>query len=212
MEFYSYWRSSAAYRVRIALAYKGLSTNTHYVHLLKEGGEQRTAQYQALNPAQLVPVLVDGDLTLNQSLAILEYLEAKHPEPALLPADLNQAMQVRAVALDIACDIHPLNNLRVLQYLTGTLELTEQQKLHWIQHWLQQGLQALELRLQKTAGLCCFGDEVSWADICLIPQIYNALRFSLDMSAYPTLKRIYQHCTSLPAFIKASPEQQPDAQ
>lgn len=212
MEFYSYWRSSAAYRVRIALAYKGLSADTHYVHLLKEGGEQRTAQYQALNPAQLVPVLVDGDLTLNQSLAILEYLEAKHPEPALLPADLNQAMQVRAVALDIACDIHPLNNLRVLQYLTGTLELTEQQKLHWIQHWLQQGLQALELRLQKTAGLCCFGDEVSWADICLIPQIYNALRFSLDMSAYPTLKGIYQHCTSLPAFIKASPEQQPDAQ
>lgn len=212
MEFYSYWRSSAAYRVRIALAYKGLSAHTHYVHLLKEGGEQRTAQYQALNPAQLVPVLVDGDLTLNQSLAILEYLEAKHPEPALLPADLNQAMQVRAVALDIACDIHPLNNLRVLQYLTGTLELTEQQKLHWIQHWLQQGLQALELRLQKTSGLCCFGDEVSWADICLIPQIYNALRFSLDMSAYPTLKRIYQHCTSLPAFIKASPEQQPDAQ
>ena len=212
MEFYSYWRSSAAYRVRIALAYKGLSADTHYVHLLKEGGEQRTAQYQALNPAQLVPVLVDGDLTLNQSLAILEYLEAKHPEPALLPADLNQAMQVRAVALDIACDIHPLKNLRGLQYLTGTLELTEQQKLHWIQHWLQQGLQALELRLQKTAGLCCFGDEVSWADICLIPQIYNALRFSLDMSAYPTLKRIYQHCTSLPAFIKASPEQQPDAQ
>lgn len=207
MEFYSYWRSSAAYRVRIALAYKGLSVDTHYVHLLKEGGEQRTAQYQALNPAQLVPVLVDGDLTLNQSLAILEYLEAKHPEPALLPADLNQAMQVRAVALDIACDIHPLNNLRVLQYLTGTLELTEQQKLHWIQHWLQQGLQALELRVQKTAGLCCFGDEVSWADICLIPQIYNALRFSLDMSAYPTLKRIYQHCTSLPAFIKA-PQQQ----
>lgn len=212
MEFYSYWRSSAAYRVRIALAYKGLSADTHYVHLLKEGGEQRTAQYQALNPAQLVPVLVDGDLTLNQSLAILEYLEAKHPEPALLPGDLNQAMQVRAVALDIACDIHPLNNLRVLQYLTGTLELTEQQKLNWIQHWLQQGLQALELRLQKTAGLCCFGDEISWADICLIPQIYNALRFSLDMSAYPTLKRIYQHCTLLPAFIKASPEQQPDAQ
>lgn len=212
MEFYSYWRSSAAYRVRIALALKGLPVETHYVHLLKEGGEQRTAQYQALNPAQLVPVLVDGDLTLNQSLAILEYLEAKHPQPALLPADLNLAMQVRAVALDIACDIHPLNNLRVLQYLTGTLELTEQQKLNWIQHWLQQGLQALEIRLQKTAGRCCFGDEVSWADICLVPQIYNALRFSLDMSAYPTLKRIYQHCTSLPAFIKASPEQQPDAQ
>lgn len=212
MEFYSYWRSSAAYRVRIALAYKGLTAETHYVHLLKEGGEQLTAEYQALNPAQLVPVLVDGDLRLNQSLAILEYLEVKHPLPALLPVDLTQAMQVRAVALDIACDIHPLNNLRVLQYLTGTLELTEQQKLHWIQHWLQQGLQALELRLQKTAGLCCFGDEVSWADICLVPQIYNALRFSLDMSAYPTLKRIYQHCTQLPAFIKASPEQQPDAQ
>ena len=212
MELYSYWRSSAAYRVRIALALKGLPVQSHYVHLLKDGGEQRSTGYQALNPAQLVPVLVDGDLTLNQSLAILEYLEAKYPQPALLPADLTQAMQVRAVALDIACDIHPLNNLRVLQYLTATLELTEQQKLNWIQHWLQQGLQALELRLQKTAGHCCFGDEVSWADICLIPQIYNALRFSLDMSAYPTLKRIYQHCTQLPAFIKASPEQQPDAQ
>ncbi|WP_306518045.1 maleylacetoacetate isomerase [Rheinheimera sp.] len=212
MEFYSYWRSSAAYRVRIALAYKGLTADTRYVHLLRDGGEHRAAGYQSLNPAQLVPVLVDGDLKLNQSLAILEYLEALHPTPALLPKNLKLAMQVRAVALDIACDIHPLNNLRVLQYLTGPLGLSEQQKLHWIQHWLQQGLQALELRLQATASSCCFGDDVTWADICLVPQIYNAVRFSLDMSAYPTLKRIYQHCTSLPAFIKASPEQQPDAQ
>ena len=212
MEFYSYWRSSAAYRVRIVLALKGLPVDMQYVHLLKDGGQQRLPAYRALNPSQLLPTLVDGDLTLNQSLAILEYLEIKQPQPALLPADVHLAMQVRAVTLDIACDIHPLNNLRVLQYLTGPLQLSEQQKLHWILHWLQQGFQALELRLADQAGQYCFGDAVTWADVCLIPQIYNALRFGLDMSPYPTLSRIYQHCLTLPAFISASPEQQVDAQ
>lgn len=212
MEFYSYWRSSAAYRVRIALAVKGLPVEMHYVHLLKEGGQQRLPDYRLLNPSQLVPTLVDGDFTLNQSLAILEYLEVKHPQPALLPADLHLAMKVRAITLDIACDIHPLNNLRVLQYLTGPLQLTEQQKLHWILHWLQQGFQALESRLADQAGHFCFGDSLSWADVCLIPQIYNALRFGLDMSPYPTLWRIYQHCQTIPAFVSASPEQQADAQ
>lgn len=212
MEFYSYWRSSAAYRVRIALAFKGINTDTHYVHLLKDGGQQRLPTYKTLNPSQLVPTLVDGELTLNQSLAILEYLEIKQPQPALLPTDLQLALKVRAVTLDIACDIHPLNNLRVLQYLTGPLQLSEQQKLHWIQHWLQQGFQALELRLSHQAGNCCFGDTVTWADLCLIPQIYNALRFGLDMSPYPTLWRVYQYCQTLPAFIAAAPEQQPDAQ
>ena len=184
----------------------------HYVHLLRDGGEQRMPTYRSLNPAQLVPTLVDGDLTLNQSLAMLEYLEQQYPTPALLPADPMLAIQVRAVTLDIACDIHPLNNLRVLQYLTGPLQLTEQQKLHWILHWLQQGLQALEQKLEGRAGTCCFADEVSWADICLIPQIYNALRFGLDMSPYPTLQRIYQHCSRLPAFVAAAPEHQADAQ
>jgi maleylacetoacetate isomerase len=212
MELYSYWRSSAAYRVRIALALKGLQVDLNPVHLLKDGGQQRQAAYQAVNPAQLVPTLVDEDFVLNQSLAILDYLEGCYPEPALLPQDLRQAVQVRAVALDIACDIHPLNNLRVLQYLTGPLQLNEQQKLHWIQHWLQQGFQALEQRLSRQAGRFCFGEEITWADVCLIPQIYNALRFGLDMSPYPTLQRIYQHCIELPAFIAAAPEQQVDAQ
>lgn len=212
MELYSYWRSSAAYRVRIALALKGVSADMHAVHLLQDGGQQRQAGYQTLNPAQLVPTLIDGDLVLNQSLAILEYLEALYPTPALLPADITQAVQVRAFALDIACDIHPLNNLRVLQYLTGPLQLSEQQKLHWILHWLQQGFQALELRVSKHSGPYCFGDTVTWADVCLIPQIYNALRFGLDMTPYPTLERIYQQCKTLPAFIQASPEMQPDAQ
>lgn len=212
MEFYSYWRSSAAYRVRIALAIKNLPVDLHYVHLLKEGGQQRLPAYTALNPSQLVPTLVDEELTLNQSLAILEYLEIKQPQPALLPTELHLAMKVRAVTLDIACDIHPLNNLRVLQYLTGPLQLSEQQKLHWIQHWLQQGFQALEHRLIDVAGSCCFGDSVTWADVCLVPQIYNALRFGLDMSPYPTLWRVYQHCLTIPAFIAASPEQQADAQ
>lgn len=212
MELYSYWRSSAAYRVRIALALKGLQVDLHPVHLLKDGGEQRQALYQAVNPAQLVPALVDEDLVLHQSLAILDYLEGRYPEPALLPQDLHQAVQVRAVALDIACDIHPLNNLRVLQYLTGPLQLNEQQKLHWILHWLQQGFQALEQRLSRHAGRYCFGENITWADICLIPQIYNALRFGLDMSPYPTLQRIYLHCVELPAFVAAAPEQQPDAQ
>lgn len=212
MELYSYWRSSAAYRVRIALALKGLAVDLHPVHLLQDGGQQRHADYQALNPAQLVPTLVDNELVLNQSLAILDYLEASYPEPALLPKELALAVQVRAVTLDIACDIHPLNNLRVLQYLTGPLQLTEQQKLHWILHWLQLGFQALEQRLRRQAGTCCFGDQVTWADICLVPQIYNALRFGLDMTPYPTLSRIYRHCIELPAFITAAPEQQADAQ
>ncbi len=212
MELYSYWRSSAAYRVRIALALKGLAVDLHPVHLLQDGGQQRQADYVALNPAQLVPTLVDDDFVLNQSLAILDYLEGCYPQPALLPTDLRQAVQVRAVALDIACDIHPLNNLRVLQYLTGPLQLTEQQKLHWILHWLQQGFQALEQRLSQQAGQYCFGDVITWADICLIPQIYNALRFGLDMTPYPTLQRIYRHCNELPAFVAAAPEQQIDAQ
>jgi maleylacetoacetate isomerase len=212
MELYSYWRSSAAYRVRIALALKGLAVDLHPVHLLQDGGQQRRAEYQALNPAQLVPTLVDNELVLNQSLAILDYLEACYPEPALLPQELSLAVQVRAVTLDIACDIHPLNNLRVLQYLTGPLQLTEQQKLHWILHWLQLGFQALEQRLSQQAGTCCFGNQVTWADICLVPQIYNALRFGLDMSPYPTLNRIYRYCIELPAFIIAAPEQQADAQ
>lgn len=211
MILYSYWRSSAAYRVRIALALKALPAEVVPVHLLKEGGQQKTVAYQKLNPAQLVPCLVDADLTLNQSLAIIEYLDVLHPQVRLIPAEPLLGAQVRAFALDIACDIHPLNNLRVLQYLSGTLGIDETQKLQWIQHWLSQGFSALEQRLAQTAGDCCFGDQLTLADVVLVPQVYNAIRFQLDLCAYPQINRLYQRLSQLPAFVQAAPEQQPDA-
>jgi maleylacetoacetate isomerase len=212
LTLHSYWRSSAAYRVRIALAHKGLNASQVPVHLLKDGGQQHAEPYKTLNPAQLVPTLQHDGLTLHQSLAIIEYLDAVFPQQPLLPKDPAQAALVRAQALDIACDIHPLNNLRVLQYLTGTLAVTEQQKTDWILHWLRQGFSALEQRLAVTAGTCCVGDTVTLADLCLVPQVYNALRFALDLTPYPHLLRVYRHCLTLPAFASAAPEQQPDAQ
>ncbi|MCH8537256.1 MAG: maleylacetoacetate isomerase [Alkalimonas sp.] len=212
MKLYGYWRSSAAYRVRIMLAIKQLDFESVPVHLVKDGGQQHQDAYKALNPAELVPTLQEGNLTLNQSLAMLEYLEEQHPSPALLPADAASKARVRAMALDIACDIHPLNNLRVLQYLTQTLQLTEQQKMAWIHHWLQTGFHALEQRLVSTAGDYCFSDQLSLADVCLVPQVYNALRFQLDMTPFPTIQAIYQRCNQLPAFQVAAPEQQDDAQ
>lgn len=211
MKLYSYWRSSAAYRVRIVLHLKQLGFETIPVHLLQDGGQQHSAGYQLLNPAQLVPVLQDDNISLNQSLAIIEYLDEMYPEPALLPTDIKCRAEVRALALDIACDIHPLNNLRVLQYLTGPLALNEQQKLTWIQHWLTTGFTALEQRLNLTAGEYCYGDHITLADICLVPQVYNALRFNLDVQSYPHIYRIYQHCQQLAAFALAAPEQQADA-
>jgi len=212
LTLYTYWRSSAAYRVRIALALKAVDVQQIPVHLLKDGGQQRAEPYKALNPAQLVPTFQHDDLTLNQSLAIIEYLDAVYPEPKLLPAEPAAAAVVRALALDIACDIHPLNNLRVLQYLTGTLGVTEAQKSEWILHWLRQGFRALEQRLELTAGQYCVGDNISLADLCLVPQVYNALRFSLDLTPYPTIDRVYQHCMTHSAFVAAAPEQQSDAQ
>lgn len=212
MKLYSYWRSSAAYRVRIALNLKQLSFETIPVHLIKDGGQQHSAEYQLLNPNQLVPTYVDGELSLNQSLAIIEYLDEMYPEPVLLPEDPAVKAQVRALALDIACDIHPLNNLRVLQYLTGPLALNEDQKTEWNHHWLHTGFRALEQRLQTTAGEFCYGDSVTLADVCLVPQMYNALRFKLDTLEYPTISRIYHHCQQLAAFALAAPEQQSDAQ
>lgn len=212
LTLYTYWRSSAAYRVRIALALKGLDATQIPVHLLKDGGQQRAEPYKALNPAQLVPTLQHDALTLNQSLAIIEYLDAVYPQQPLLPEDPATAAVVRALALDIACDIHPLNNLRVLQYLTSTLGVSEQQKTDWIQHWLRQGFAALEQRLALTAGQYCVGDQVTLADLCLVPQVYNALRFAVDLTPYPQIQKVYQQCLLLPAFVSASPEQQPDAQ
>jgi maleylacetoacetate isomerase len=211
MKLFGYWRSSAAYRVRIALNLKQLSCEHESVHLVKNGGEQHSAEYQSLNPNELVPTLVDDDFSLNQSMAILEYLEQKYPQLPLLPESLEAQMTCRAIALDIACDIHPLNNLRVLQYLTSELQHSDQEKNDWIIHWLQVGFTNLEKTLYKTAGVFCFGDKVSWADICLGPQVYNAERFKLDMSPYPKIANIVKHWRSLPEFIKAAPENQHDA-
>ncbi|GGW50691.1 maleylacetoacetate isomerase [Alishewanella tabrizica] len=212
MKLHSYWRSSAAYRVRIALHLKQLGFETIPVHLLRDGGQQHHIDFQQRNPSELVPVFEDDDVMLNQSLAIIEYLDETYPAPALLPKASLARAHVRAMALDIACDIHPLNNLRVLQYLTGPLALTEQQKLAWIQHWLAVGFTALEQRLALSAGQYCYGDSVSLADICLVPQVYNALRFNVSLQPYPNISRIYQHCQQLAAFVLAAPEQQPDAE
>lgn len=211
MKLHGYWRSSAAYRVRIALNIKGLEAEHCPVHLINNGGEQHSSGYQLLNPAKLVPTLEYGELSLNQSLAIIQYLEDCYPASPLLPKDPVEKAAVIAFALDIACDIHPLNNLRVLHYLTGPLALSETQKLQWIQHWLAVGFSALEKRLQTTSGLYCFGDAVTLADLCLVPQVYNALRFQLDMTDYPLIHAIYQRCNTIEAFQRAAPERQVDA-
>lgn len=211
MKLHGYWRSSAAYRVRIALNLKGVQVEHCPVHLVNNGGEQHSAAYQLLNPSELVPTLEDGELSLNQSLAIIQYLEDSYPQTPLYPKDPAQKAAVMAFALDIACDIHPLNNLRVLQYLTGPLALSEVQKMQWIQHWLAVGFSALESRLQQTARRYCFGDQITVADLCLVPQVYNALRFQLDMTNYPQISAIYQRCNEVEAFAKAAPERQVDA-
>ncbi|RLZ09450.1 maleylacetoacetate isomerase [Acinetobacter sp. 2JN-4] len=208
MKLYSYFRSSAAYRVRIALNIKQLAYETQPIHLVKN--EQQQADYQALNPSQLVPTLVDANQTLLQSISILEYLEEAYPEVALLPKNIAERAKVRAFAQAIACDIHPLNNLRVLKYLQQDLGLNDQQKSNWYQHWMLQGFQSLEAQLQDSNGQFCFGTQATFADCCLIPQVYNAKRFKIDLAAFPKIESIYQHCLTLPAFLHAAPEQQPD--
>ncbi|MEW6981777.1 maleylacetoacetate isomerase [Colwelliaceae bacterium 6471] len=212
MKLYGYWRSSAAYRVRIALHLKDIDFESIPVHLVKNGGEQHQSEYIALNPHQLVPTLVDGELVLNQSLAILDYIDAKYPNQALYPSDMLERALVQSLALDVACEIHPVNNLRVQQYLVDELGVSDAQKLAWSHHWMAKGFAAIEEKITKTAGQYCFGDVVTIADICLVPQVYNAKRFNLDMSAYPTIERVVQACNQLPAFIRALPENQADAQ
>jgi maleylacetoacetate isomerase len=210
-QLYTYFRSSASYRVRIALHLKGLSFDTVPVHLLKDGGEQHSSQYRALNPAKLVPTLADEGLTLGQSVAIMEYLEEAYPTPALLPADRAARAQVRAVVQSIACDIHPLNNLRVLQYLENTLHQDDAARATWYRHWITLGFEALESQLAATAGQFCFGDTPTLADCCLIPQVANSRRFDTPLERFPTLVRIDAHCRALPAFVAAAPENQSDA-
>lgn len=218
MKLYGYFRSSASYRVRIALNLKGLAYEQAAVHLVKHGGEQLSAAFRALNPEALVPALEDqdasGSVILTQSLAIMEYLEEVYPQPALLPRLPVQRAHVRALALAIACEIHPLNNLRVLKYLSGTLQVSEEQKNAWYRHWCESGLAVLEQRLTADphTGRYCFGDTPGLADCCLVPQIANAQRFNCDLSAMPTLLRINQACLEHTAFIQAMPANQPDAE
>ncbi len=218
MKLYGYFRSSASYRVRIALNLKGLDAEHVSVHLVKHGGEQFSDNFRVVNPDALVPALLDTDkgldIVLNQSLAIIEYLEEKYPQPALLPTNLADRAHIRSLALSVACEIHPLNNLRVLKYLTGTLGISEEQKNTWIQHWCVSGLAALEQRLaaDKRTGDFCFGNRPGLADCCLVPQIFNAQRFNCDLSGMPTLMRINQHCLSLAAFVNAMPMNQADAE
>jgi maleylpyruvate isomerase len=210
---YGYWRSSAAYRVRIALELKGLAYQTRPVHLTLAGGEQHAAPFQALNPQGLVPVLVDGEEVLSQSLAIIEYLEETHPAPPLLPGTPAARARVRALAQVVACDLHPLNNLRVLRYLGENLGASADAQTVWYRHWLQAGLAALERRLgtEPGTGEFCHGAAPTLADLCLVPQLYNARRHALDLAPFPTLTRIEAACQALPAFAAAAPERQPDA-
>ncbi|SDK61145.1 maleylacetoacetate isomerase [Pseudomonas indica] len=217
LTLYSYWRSSAAYRVRIALNLKGLVYRQVPVHLVKDGGQQHAAEYRALNPQELVPLLVDagsgaGEARIAQSLAILEYLEEVFPVPALLPADPVQRAQVRALGLHIACDIHPLNNLRVLQYLSGQLGASDEAKNAWYRHWVDTGLAAVEEGLAAFAGRLSLGERPGYLEACLIPQVYNARRFDCDLTAYPRILEMVARCESLEAFRNAAPEVQPDAQ
>ncbi len=210
LKLYHYYRSSASFRVRIALNLKQLNYTDVPVHLVKQGGEQFSADYQAINPQSLVPALEDGNKIITQSLAIIEYLDELHPVPKLLPDDSYQKALVRSFALAIAADTHPLNNLRVLKYLTDELKITEEQKNQWYQHWIATGLTALEKKLlaANQVGKFCFGDTPTLADIFLVPQLYNARRFACDLSHYPTLVRIDAHCQQQMAFKEARPQEE----
>jgi maleylpyruvate isomerase len=214
LRLYSYFRSSASYRVRIALNLKGLAYEYVPVHLVKGGGEQLRPEFQALNPSGLVPVLIDQNQVLVQSLAIIEYLEEQHPDPSLLPGRAVDRARIRSLGLTIACEIHPLNNLRVLRYLVKTLDVAEEAKNAWYRHWVEEGLAAVEKILANDphTGRFCHGDAPTLADCCLAPQIFNAERFACRLDHLPTVMRVYKECMTLPAFQQAAPEAQPDAE
>ena len=214
LRLYGYWRSSAAYRVRIALNHKRLDWESIPKHLLRGGGEHLGVDYLSRNPQGLVPTLQDGEFLLAQSLAIIEYLNETRPQPPLLPADPQSRATVRAMALAIACDVHPLNNLRVMQYLRRELGADEDAIARWIRHWIAQGFTALEAWIVRHSvdGRHCYGTSVSLADVCLVPQAYNARRFSLDLSPWPRLAAVVASLESLPAFAAARPELQSDAE
>ena len=210
MELFNYFRSSASWRVRIALALKNLDYDYRGVHLLKN--EQMAAEFGALTPAHLVPLLRDGDDLVSQSMAIIEYLDETHPEPPLLPSEPLARARVRALAQDIACEIHPLNNLRVLRYLVKQLGLDEDRKNQWSRHWCENGLAVVEQRLQSSAGLCCFGDVPGMADCLLVPQVFNARRVGCNLDAFPIALRVHDYCMSLAAFAETHPSKCPDAE
>lgn len=210
MQLYNYSRSSASYRVRIALALKGLAYDYMPVHLTKN--EQFTESYAAVSASRLVPLLKDGDALLTQSLAIIEYLDETHPEPALLPGNAQSRARIRALAQDIACEIHPLNNLRVLRYLVHDLKLSEDDKNRWYRHWVETGLETVERQLgDARSGRFCHGDAPTLADITLVPQIHNAQRLACRLDHVPAVMRVFDACMALDAFEQTRPEKCPDA-
>jgi maleylacetoacetate isomerase/maleylpyruvate isomerase len=216
---YTYWRSSAAYRVRIALNLKSLPYESVPKHLLRDGGEQKKADYLALNPQGLIPALADDGFVVPQSLAICEYLEEIHPEPRLLPGSARDRAIVRGMSLAVACDTHPLNNLPITGYLRRELGADDAAVQRWIEHWIGRGFAGLERWVGSCAGdvpadgqLYCYGSQVTLADVCLVPQMYNARRFHVELSPYPRLVSICRHLEALPAFAAARPEAQPDAE
>ncbi len=209
MELYNYFRSSASYRVRIALALKGLDYDYKPVHLVKN--EHQAESFAAVSAARLVPLLKDGDHVVTQSLAIMEYLEETHPTPPLLPADPAGRARVRTLALDVACEIHPLNNLRVLRYLVHDLKLDEDAKNRWYRHWVESGLETVERQLAAQPSRYCHGSTPTLADCTLVPQIFNAQRFECRLSHVPNVMRVFDECMKLPAFEETLPEKCPDA-
>ena len=214
MKFHGYFRSSASYRLRIALALKNIPHEQASIHLTRGGGEQFAPAFRKLNPQELVPVIEDDGHVLIQSLAIMEYLEETHPTPATLPKAPADRARVRALSQIVACEMHPLNNLRVLTYLTKQLDVPEEAKLAWYRHWVALGFTALEglLAGHPQTGRFCHGDSPTMADICLVPQVFNAKRFDCPLSAFPTVMRIHDACQALPAFADAVPAKQPDAE
>lgn len=210
MKLYGYFRSSAAFRVRIALNLKGIAYENAFIHLRK--GDQRAASYLTRNPQALVPMLDDGPHALTQSLAIVEYLEETRPAPPLLPTGAAERARVRALAQIVACDIHPIDNLRVLQYLQRELRADDAAVGRWFNQWIATGFTGLETMLARDGrtGRFCHGEAPGLADICLVPQVFNARRYDLDLAPYPTIGRIFEACMTLPAFDAAQPSKQPD--
>jgi maleylacetoacetate isomerase len=208
LTLYDYYRSSCAYRVRIALNIKALEYDCKPIHLINNGGEQFSQDYIKKNPQALVPTLVHDDFVISQSLAIIDYLETLSPQPALIPKDVTLRAVVKQVALIIACDIHPLDNLRVLRYLSDQFNMDDAEKNIWYQHWILQGFAAVETILQQHDGPYCFGDSPSLADVCLVPQVYNARRFNCELKSFARICAIEAHCLQQPAFYQAAPEAQ----